>query len=301
MSDVLRAGGPRLRAAFVVLAAVVLAALATAAARPPQAQAIYCFYPAIEGAGPSFWTPDGGGGAVYYSALYSRALDAYRDAGDEFGAMQPSGDEVNYDIGNGHDNDCRIISGGRGLAVPTDDDFGGVGLIANEKFYADNRRPFGRLYLQLRNPTAAPITFDLQWETVTGAGDDTNVDRTSSGDGTAVAKDAWATSCDDPDGDGCVNIKGERLRAPEFAHSWEVRRGKHESADEVDFSGDTLRVEFTDVTIGPGKTKSFAQLLTMALNIRTARRAAARAAKDPAGYGVFRGLSKKEKNRIVNW
>jgi hypothetical protein len=281
------------------LLAAALAVVGLAGAPPRDAQADFCFYPVIKGAGPSIWTPDLGATGVYYSGLYSRSLGAYRDAGSDFEAMQASIGGNTYDTDS--DDGCKSEANGREWSVPQDPSFGGTDLTARAKIYGDNRRPFARSLLILHNPTAAPIEFDLLYDNTTGAGDESKLDRSSNAPKEVSPADIWATSCDDPDDDGCTNSKGEKLRSPELAFNWEVRGGSHEGADDAVFSGENLTVSFEDVTIGPGKTKSFLQLVTMSLNAKGARRAADLAARNPGSYGVFRGLSKKERKRVVNW
>ena len=299
MSGRVPSGGRLHRIGLAALAAAALAAAMTIAAPPRDAQAVFCFQPAVRAAGPSIWTPDTSGGGIFYSALYSRSLGAYRDAGSDFDGIEPKVGPESYDADS--NSGCESSAGGREWLVPPDSGFGNTALVAEEQFYFDNRRPFGRVYLELRNPTGAPITIDLEFETEAGPGEDTHVDRSSDGGAAVNAADAWATSCDDSKGNGCAKTKGEAVRAPELAHNWETRAGNHVSASEASFENDFLTVVFEDVTVNPGQTKSFVGIVSMALNIRAARAAADRAAEHPADFGVFRSLTQTERQRVVNW
>jgi hypothetical protein len=40
---------------------------------------------------------------------------------------------------------------------------------------------------------------------------------------------------------------------------------------------------------------------SLARTIKVARKVAAKIAKDPEGYGVFKGLSKAQRKQIINW
>jgi hypothetical protein len=87
-----------------------------------------------------------------------------------------------------------------------------------------------------------------------------------------------------------------------IAQNWE-RPGAPDSAESIDFADGAggVTVNFDDVVVQPGKTVGFMSVVTLALDIKAARKAAARAASHPADAGVFRGLTKREKKRLVNW
>jgi hypothetical protein len=68
----------------------------------------------------------------------------------------------------------------------------------------------------------------------------------------------------------------------------------------VDDAGD-FDVEFSDVTIGAGKTVTFLQIVRLATTIRGANKAARAIDKNPKKAGVFAELSKKELKRLQNW
>jgi hypothetical protein len=266
-------------------------------AAPRTADAAYCYYPAVTGGQRSFWTPDLGSGGFYESAIFSRSLGVYRDNFSfDFGG--PAINTTGYS--NPKDFGCHSEEHGQEWAMaPEEID----GIRVTPKSYADPRRPFGRSYVTLKNVTGAPVTFDFSFDDSLGSGTDTNVDRTSSGDATANAGDSWATVCDDPDGDGCANTSGEASRHPEIADGWQ-RLGKvKDKADSVTLAdgSDDANITFGSITLKPEKRVAYMAVASIALNIKTARREATRAAKHAKRYGVFRGLSKGERARLRNW
>jgi hypothetical protein len=103
-------------------------------------------------------------------------------------------------------------------------------------------------------------------------------------------------TCEDAGGDGCVKQEDE-FRDLELAHNWARPGKKPESADLVSIDSDASSVSFDDVTIRPGKTVAFMQVVTLAPNIGSAR-------KDKVSKGpkeIFKGLTKAERRALVNW
>ena len=109
--------------------------------------------------------------------------------------------------------------------------------------------------------------------------------------------------CHDPDGDGCGDVAGEASRMPELADNWERVGRVGDSADTVTLAdGDqSATIAFQAVKLQPGQQVAYMEVLSLALNIRKARREASQAGEHPGKYGVFRGLSKAERKRLRNW
>ena len=276
--------------------AVVLVVLIGLWPSAERAQAANCDRVAIAGAGPSVWKVSFEGG-FEEGNLFSRPLGAFRaDAFDDYGHIAVDGTAYENE-----DARCTRESGQEWLLAGER-----IGALrVTPKVYADPRRPLGRTYFSIKNVTAAPVEVDLVFgpNDNLGSDGDTEVDRTSSGDGIASAADSWATSCEDIGGDGCADVADEEVRDPEMSLNWERAGGGPRSADLVDFAdgGDNIEVTFNNVNIPAGKTIGLMNVVTMNLNIGGARKAAARTANDPSGAGVFRALSKRERKRLVNW
>ena len=271
-------------------------ALLAASSLTPRADAETCDRIAIRGPGPSVWRLDDLDSGFDEGNLFDRSLDVFRaDAFDTYGGIDVNSTRYKNDDGNG----CRREQKGREWAYPSV----AIGPVrVTPKAYVDPKQPFGRMFYSVRNLTAAPITVDIDLNGDLGSDSDTDVDRTSSGDSTAAANDIWATSCEDIDDDGCANVAGEAIRDPEIAQNWEHPSGS-ESIDDITFADDdgNVSLDYDDVEIGPGKTVAFMHVVTIGTRIRSVRKAAARIAAKPSKAGVFRGLSKKERKRLVNW
>jgi hypothetical protein len=279
------------------IAALAFAALFAASSLTPRASALGCDRVTIGGAGPSTWRLEADAN-FDEAALFSRSLGFYRaDAFDGYGTPWAGG----LFYANPQEARCSGENGGQEWAYATDT----LGTVkVTPKLYADPRRPFGRQYFSIKNTTAGPIVIDIGFMNGNfGSDSNTEIDRTSSGDGTVTPADSWATSCEDNDLDGCTNVVGEAVRDPELAHTWERASGAEQNADVISLAdgSDSFEVEFDDVPIPAGKTIALMGIVTLALDITDARKAAARAANNPADAGVFRGLSKKERKRLVNF
>ncbi|MSO41669.1 MAG: hypothetical protein EXQ70_07250 [Solirubrobacterales bacterium] len=272
-------------------------ALIVLAIAPAGAAAVDCEVGAV-GGGPSGWSTDGPDGDFEEAALLVRgAVGALRtDAFDGYGMPTINGTPY----ANPSPLGCGRQDRKQEIVFPA---VSVGGVLVKPKLYADPRGAFGRQLAILKNPTAAPVTIDFGWDGNLGSDGDTIVDRSSSGNATADAADRWATSCDDGDADGCANVAGEARRDPELAHNWEAKSGKSDSADAVVLaSGDgNFDVSFTGVTIQPGQTVAYMEIVTLAQNVQLARSVAQRADSKPGKYGVFRGLSKKEQKQLRNW
>lgn len=275
-----------------------IAVLALLAGGASQAQAAECDRD-IAGGGPiSLWEVADADGEFEDATLYTFVgSDVERDdAFDDYGEVNIDGS----DYQNPDTAGCSFPS--KREALYPADELGG--LFVRPQLFVDKKKPWGRHYVSLRNPTNAPITVDFEWDGDLGSDSGAANARTSSGDAVVNGADRWATTCEDGDTDGCANVADEADRDPELAHNWEGKGRKKHSADTVvdpeDTSGD-FDVEFDDVRVGAGKTIAFMQIVSLTPTIKAANKIAPKIDRNPAKYGVFRALSKKERKRLQNW
>jgi hypothetical protein len=289
---------------FVLLPAALFAVLALAAA-PSPARAFECAVTidhsenepgAITGAG-SLWESDGTNGEFEEALLLDRSVGVSRyDALDGYGRGFVGG--LGYE--NPDFNGCKRINDGQGLAFPTDV-LGNIEVTPT--IYADPRKPFGRQLVSFKNTSGTPTVADLKFDGDLGSDSNTKVAASSAGAVAVTPRDSWATSCEDGDDDGCANVKGELIRDPELAHNWQRRGSAEEKADVIVLANGAsgFDVTFEDVEIEPGRTVSLMEVVSIHRRIGSANDTAAKIVKDPAGFGVFRGLSKTQRKRILNW
>jgi hypothetical protein len=195
---------------------------------------------------------------------------------------------------------CKRVNGGHGVRYPTET----MGdLKVTPTLYVDQRRPFGRQLVMLKSTANVAETYSISIQGDLGSDSETKVARSSSGNATVNAGDAWATTCEDLDGDGCGDAKGEPFRSPELVHSWQRQGKAREKADVVSLvsTSEGFETEFLEVKVGAGKTVALLHVVSLHKNIKRANEAAAKIGKDPAGYGVFRGLNDTQRKRILNW
>jgi hypothetical protein len=295
----------------VLLIVGVLLALAAASAIPAPAGAatVSCdFDPASDNDGTSpggltgkdtLWaTADSGGDFEDGLLLDHKDGLGRNDAFDDYGLATIG--TTSYDNPDPDDDGCKRINHGHGVLFPTDDT---LPVDVTPILYADPKKPFGRQLFILKNTSGSDQTFDFQFDGDLGSDSLTNVDKSSSGNGSVNQHDIWATSCDDIDSDGCVNTKGEQFRDPELAHNWQGKGNVKEKADDVALvDGDgNIDVDFDDVKVKDGKTVALMEIVSLHPTIKPARSTAAKIAHDPQGYGVFNGLTKKQRGEILNW
>ena len=252
---------------------------------------------ALLGGGSSWWETSNDALFTDAGLLRSGGGLTRGDAYDDYFAIEVGAPSYN----NPDEDACTRADGGRTLIYPAQEIQPDV--FVTPQLYVSKRRALGRSLFKIRNAGGAPVELDLGL--VAGLGSDalTEVDRTSSGNASVDGADVWATSCEDPDSDGCRNVAGEAARDPELSHVWERRGSKPESADVVTFVDgvDEVDVEFNDVTVGAGETVSLMGLGAIHPTIRPARAIAPKLAKNPEDSGAFAGLSRGEKRQLLNW
>lgn len=192
------------------------------------------------------------------------------DAFDDYGTATL--DAAPYS--NPDPNGCKRINHGHGVLYPTDTS-GPVEVTP--MLYADPKKPFGREVIVMKNTSGTDQTFDFLFDGDLGSDDLTEVDKSSSGNGSVNTQDIWATSCDDIDSDGCANTKGEAFR-DELAHNWRGKGNVKEEPTQVDFAdGDSnFDVTYADLTVKDGKTVALMEIVSMHPTIKPARATAAK-------------------------
>jgi hypothetical protein len=279
-----------------ILLCGALGALALGAAAPREAHAISCDGD-IRGGGPSGWSVNATLGTFDDAVLFTNGFDAIRDNAFDMGpAAGISTTYVNPDpLG------CRRVSHGRGVNFPAETL---DGVEVKPKLYFQTRRPVARTLVLLTNPGTSPVTIEFSFDGEPGSDSATRVGTTSNGNATVETADAWATTCEDQQNDGCAGTAGADVdRDPELVHNWERQGPKPDSADlfEVATGFDDYDVRWLYVTIDPGKTAAFMDVETMAPTIARANRFARRAARHPNDVGLFNGMSTLERRELRNW
>lgn len=251
---------------------------------------------AITGGAGSLWEAENGG-SIEDVALPDKKQHISRfDAFDTFGSSNLGA----HTYANPDTDGCKIGGGGQRLTYPTDIT---QAIHMTPVVYISKKKPLGLNLIFLENTLGADQVVDFEFDGDLGSDSNTEVDRTSSGNGTADENDAWSTSCEDPDDDGCSDVKGEKFRDPEVAVNWQRKGNTKEKADVVEFvdGSSSIDVTYNDITIKAGKTVALAEIGSVYANIDAARKAAKKIGADPEGYGALAGLSSKEKNQLLNW
>ena len=281
----------------VAMCSVVIALSLAAAAFPARAGAVSCDAD-MRGGGPSGWSLNGTFGSVEDAVLFTHGLDAVRD--DAFDAARVAGvDSAIYM--NPKPNGCRRVLNGHGVTFPP---ARAGGIRVRPKLYFPAKRAFARALILLRNPGPSPAEIEYAIDADPGSDDATRIGTTSSGDRTVDAADAWATTCEDQQNDGCAGTGGaDADRDPELAHIWQRQGPRPESADDFELATglDDYDVRWIHVQIAAGETIGFMDVEMMAPTIARANRFARRAAVHPWRLGLFRGMSARERRELSNW
>jgi hypothetical protein len=282
----------------ILIGLAVCSAVAMSAA-PASAATLDCSKTLLGGGGPSRWTPAEDAG-LSEAALFDPNLEAFRTDAFDTTYDQPELGGTGYANPSAGGTNC-FKAGAHTLRYPPVT----VGVVKLTPYsYVDPKRPFARLFTTLKNTGGGPTTVDFGLlGNNLGSDSNTRIARSSSGDATVTAGDSWATTCEDLKGNGCTNVKGERVRDPEIAHNWERQGNKQEGADVVTFANgdDDTEVVFQGVTIPAGRTVAFMDILTLSRNIKRANSAADLTARKPGKAGAFRELSKTRRNQLLNW
>jgi hypothetical protein len=282
--------------------AIVLLMLSPAAASADRS----CGYHLRSPGGDVSWEPDDDDGEFEDAFLLVDGNEDERgDAFDGYGVAEIDGEEYE----NPNTEGCEVAHDGDTLRFPADEV---GGLKVKPQLYVGDNRALGRQYVKIKNTGDAPVTFDFGFDGELGSDGDTEVDRTSSGDGVVDTRDRWATSCEDQDDDGCASKAGEPDRDPELAHNWERDGGDRDSAETIELEdgsdtscsgtpecGDNYDVTFEDVTIGPGQSAAYMEIVSLRRGTFKAREAAREAGAAPS-Y-VFAELSSRQRTLLRNW
>lgn len=250
----------------------------------------------LRGGGPSGWEPIASGQFDDAHLFDFSGLDVARtDAFDGYG--QPLVNGVGY---AGPGGGCTRNEAHTKLVFPKQT-IGGIEV--RPMVLTDRNTRIGRQFVSLKNPGGVSVTFNFTFNGDLGSDDVTNVALTSNGNSTVEGADRWATSCEDAEVDGCGNVGGDDVdRDPELAHNWEGKDAP-DGGDSIELNdGDgEFDVDFLGVTIKPGKTKAFMEVVSLSTTLHAANDAAKRIDRNPDRARIFQGLSDKQRNRLRNW
>ena len=279
------------------MGSIAVGLLLGAAVFPKSAVAVSCDAD-MRGGGPSGWSVNGTFGAVEDAVLFTHGLDAVRD--DAFNSPRVAG--VDSDIYmNPKPDGCRRVLHGHGVNFPS---AVAGGVRVRPKLYFPAGSSFARTLIVLTNPGQSLEEIQYAIDADPGSDDATRIGTTSNGNRSVETTDAWATTCEDQQGDGCAGTGGaDADRDPELAHIWERQGPRRESVDVLELADglDDYDARFIHVLIDPGETIAFMDIEMMAPTIGGANRFARRAAAHPRRSGLFDGMSHRERSELVNW
>lgn len=251
----------------------------------------------VRGGGPSRWSVDAALGALDDGVLFTHGFDRVRgDAFDE--PLSPAVQNTPYV--NPDPGGCRRIAHGRGINFPTTTI---DGIDVKPKLYFQAHRPVARTLVLLTNRGVSQRDIQFAYDGGPGSDGATRIGATSNGNRTAEAGDAWATTCEDQEGDGCAKTVGlDRDRDPELAHNWQRDAADVDGADVFELADglDDYDVRFY-LTIDPGETVAYMDAETLAPTIGRADRFARHAGLHPAKVGLFNAISARERGELRNW
>lgn len=290
-------GGSRMLRRWVAVCSVVAGLPLVAAVFPGSAGAVSCVAD-VSGGGPSGWFLNSTYGSVDDGFLLTNGLDGVRDNAFD----GPRTAVVNAaDYMNPNPDGCSRVLDGRGVNFPP---AVADGIRVRPKLYFPAGRAFARTLILLTNPGPGPA--DIQYSIDANPGSDaaTRIGTTSSGDRIVDTADAWATTCEDEQNDGCAGTGGaDANRDPELALIWERQGQKPDSADLFELADglDDYDARFNNVHIDPGETVAFMDIEMLAPTIARADRFAHRAATHPRRLGLFDGMTTRARSELRNW
>ena len=281
-------------------AASALGALALLGGAAGTASAAQCGYEVTDGnifltgGGPSIWAPEDDA-SIDEGGLFTGNSGRF-DAFDGVGLPNAFGTDYNNLDADG----CTFESGRRELAYPADTTTL-TDLTLRPKIYISPRKPFARVLLTVRNTGNTETAVIYGFTGDMGSDTDTTISRTSSGDRTATQNDRWLVSCEDLDSDGCGDTAGEQVRDPEVVQVFQGRNNGQLDAITFADGDEDWTADYAGILVGPGEAKSVMYVVGMAATPGKAVRIAKAIDRDPAGYGIFKGMSKNERKFTRNF
>ena len=187
------------------------------------------------------------------------------------------------------DEACTYEDGDREIAYPTEDSSGGL-QVARKVFASGTGLPFGRILDIVSNPTAAPITAELEFEGNYGTDSGTVVVATSSGDTVVGVGDAWAV------------VDENDFEESKVASMWDstLAADKADAFPDGPATGDDdMAVVYEDVTIAPGATVIYMHVE----HVSDTRVGAVQFARtyEAGAEQFYAGMSAVERSRLRNW
>jgi hypothetical protein len=192
-------------------------------------------------------------------ALISRGTDDPFDNTGRLDEQVGGGGFVSYNANA--DGPCSLELSGRQIVFPAQT-LNSLSIV-RKVYVPSGGLAFARQLDEITNPTAAPVTFDLRWETSTDYGSAHRLVSTSSGDASMTAADHWAA-----EDDSLTDPAQASMGQPAVAHVWDADvPGAARAIDTVvksisDLSGRNGVVQYTGLTIAPGQTLTFMRLIT---------------------------------------
>jgi hypothetical protein len=260
------------------LLSLTLAVAGAVTLAPGTALAVNCNQLFVRADGPH-WETDEGGGFV----------EAGGDAYDGYGRLSVMVGAVNTLYTPTDSDACTYEDGDREIVYPTEASSGGL-RAAQKIFVPDTGLQFGRILDIVSNPTAAPITAQLEFEGNYGTDSGTVVVATSSGDTVVGVGDAWAV------------VDESDFEESKVASMWDstLPGDKGDAFPDGPAPGDDdADVVYDDVTIGPGQT-----VIYMHIEHVTDSRAGAQQfarAYEAGSEQFYAGMSAAERSQLRNW
>jgi hypothetical protein len=240
--------------------------------------------------------------AVNCSQVFVRADGPHWETGNEYGFEEAGGDA--YDgygrlfVMVGAENTlyrptnsqaCTYEDGDREIVYPTQASSGGL-RAARKVFVPGTGLQFGRILDIVSNPTAAPITAQLEFDGNYGTDGETVVVATSSGDTVVGVGDAWAVVDESDFEESKVASMWDSTLAADKGDAFP--EGPAPRDDDAD-------VVYDDVIIGPGET-----VIYMHVEHVSDSRAGAQQFAHAYGAGseqFYAGMSAAERSQLRNW
>jgi hypothetical protein len=196
------------------------------------------------------------------------------------------------------DGPCSLELSGRQIVFPAQT-LNSLSIV-RKVYVPSGGLAFARQLDEVTNPTAAPVAFDLRWETSTNYGNAHRLVSTSSGDASMTTADHWAAE-DDSLTDPAQASTGQ----PAVVHVWDADApGAARAIDTVvksisDLSAQNGVVQYTGLTIAPGQTLTFMRLIAQRWSSDEAVAAATLLSAGPAE--VYAGLTAAELATLQNF
>jgi hypothetical protein len=229
-------------------------------------------------------------------ATISRGTNGPFDNTGRLDEQEGGGGFVSYNANA--DGPCSLELSGRQIVFPAHT-VNSLSLV-RKLYVPSGGLAFARQLDEITNPTAAPVTFDLRWETSTDYGNAHRLVSTSSGAASMTAADHWAA-----EDDSLTDPAQASMGQPATAHVWDADvPGAAHAIDTVviaiaNLSARNGVVQYTGLTIAPGQTLTFMRLIAQRWSSDEAVAAATLLSAGPPE--VYAGLTAAELATLQNF